>query len=210
MTSLDLGILTLFDGVFLSILAISAILSTLRGLTREFLGVAGWFIGIGIAQITSPTVESWLSDFITLDRLGSNLAWVIPFVVTIIIWFVLASLVSPGLSRAGLGALDRWFGVIFGIIRGVVIMSLLYGGAVMFTKSEDALPDWVTQSKSAAGIRYTIGTFSPLLPDNIRDKLSDIDAQNLLDEYNLPSDEEELGTQTGEEVNKLNLLDDEK
>ena len=217
MTSLDLGILTLFDGIFLFVIAVSALLSTLRGLTREFLGVAGWFIGIGAAQLASPSVEGWLSSYITIDELNEILAWVIPFIVAIIIWFILANLVSPGLSRAGLGALDRWFGVIFGIIRGVVIMCLLYGGAVMFTQNEDALPGWVTESKSAAGIRYTIGAFSPLLPNNIREKLSDIDTQNLSEDAKnalknsaVSSGAKQTGEQTGNVINNLKLLDDEK
>jgi len=217
MTSLDLGVFTLFDGIFLIVIAISAILSTLRGLTREFLGVAGWFIGIGVAQLTSPTVGGWLANYITIDELNDVLAWVIPFIATIILWFILASLVSPGLSRAGLGALDKWFGVIFGIIRGVVIMCLLYGAVVMFTKSEDALPNWVTESKGAAGIRYTIGTFSPLLPENIREKLSDIETQNPIEDTQdtlntnaLRSGSEALGKQVDNVVNNLKLLDDEK
>jgi membrane protein required for colicin V production len=217
MTSLDLGILTLFDGIFLLVIAISALLSTLRGLTREFLGVAGWFIGIGAAQLASPPLESWLSNYITIDELNEILAWVFPFIGAIIIWFILASLVSPGLSRAGLGTMDRWFGVIFGIIRGIVIMCLLYGGAVIFTQNEKALPDWVTESKSAAGIRYTIGAFSPVLPHNIREKLSDIDTQNLSEDAkevlkNSPvsSGTEEADAQTGNVLDKLKLLDDEK
>ena len=46
MPEISLSALTLFDYAVILVLIISAILSTLRGMTREFLGLTGWFISI--------------------------------------------------------------------------------------------------------------------------------------------------------------------
>ncbi len=209
MMSFDLGSLTVFDGIVLFVIIISAILSTLRGLTREFLGLAGWFIGIGVAQLTSTTVEEWLSDFITVSEVNEILGWLIPFVVTIIIWFILASLISPGLSRAGLGALDRWFGILFGIARGFVLICLVYGGIVIFVQEEKVMPQWVTESKSAYAIRFSIGVFEPLLPEIIQENLSGLDIPKQSEEARDDLADNPLSN-AAEKAGNLNLLDDEK
>lgn len=209
MMSLDLGSLTVFDGIVLFVIIVSAILSTLRGLTREFLGLAGWFIAIGIAQLTSPVVEEWLANYITVPEVNEILGWLIPFIIAIILWFILASIISPGLSRAGLGALDRWFGILFGIARGFVLICLVYGGIVIFVQEEKIMPSWVTESKSAFAIRYAIGVFQPLLPASIQDNLSSLDIPSQSEETRKNLTDNPV-TDAAQKANELNLLDDEK
>ena len=128
MPEISLSALTLFDYAVILVLIISAIFSTLRGMTREFLGLTGWFISIFIARLTASSMENWLSDFIAVDGLTEVLSWALPFASTAVIWFIFASLIAPGLKRAGLGALDTWFGVIFGLIRGALLMTVFYVG----------------------------------------------------------------------------------
>ena len=43
--------LNYIDYIALVILFISAMLSTIRGMTREFLGLVGWFVAIFIAKL---------------------------------------------------------------------------------------------------------------------------------------------------------------
>ena len=57
MPELSLSALTLFDYAVILVLIISAILSTLRGMTREFLGLTGWFVSIFIARLTASSME---------------------------------------------------------------------------------------------------------------------------------------------------------
>ena len=55
---IDFATLTLVDyGIFL-VLILSAILSTLRGMTRELLGLTGWAVSILVANFTSPMIET--------------------------------------------------------------------------------------------------------------------------------------------------------
>ena len=98
MPEISLSALTLFDYAVILVLIISAILSTLRGMTREFLGLTGWFISIFIARLTASSMENWLSDFIAVDGLTEVLSWALPFAGTAVIWFIFASLIAPGLK----------------------------------------------------------------------------------------------------------------
>ena len=172
MPEISLAALTLFDYVVIVVLIISAILSTLRGMTREFLGLTGWFISIFVARLTASSVEALLSDFIAVEGLTEVLSWALPFAGTALIWFIFASLIAPGLKRAGLGALDTWFGVIFGLVRGVLLMTIFYVGSVLFVQSEDKLYPFMKDSQSSSYIRMITSGFAPFLPADWQSRLS--------------------------------------
>ena len=172
MPEISLSALTLFDYAVILFLVISAIFSTLRGMTREILGLAGWFISIFIARLTASPVEDWLSNFIAIDGLNEVLSWALPFAGAAVIWFIFSSLISPGLKRAGLGALDKWFGVIFGLIRGALLMTVFYVGAVLFAQSEDKLYPFMKDSQSSPYIRMITSRFAPFLPPDWQSRLS--------------------------------------
>ncbi|NDD70352.1 MAG: CvpA family protein, partial [Synechococcaceae bacterium WB9_4xC_028] len=92
-------------------LAVTAILGTLV----PWLGLAGWPISIVAARLSAPYLEPLLTDLIRVEGISQALAWGIPFIVVVVLWFAFSSLVSPGLSKAGLGGLDRWLGFLFGL-----------------------------------------------------------------------------------------------
>ena len=172
MPEISLAALTLFDYVVIVVLIISAILSTLRGMTREFLGLTGWFISIFVARLSASSVEALVSDFIAVEGLTEVLSWALPFAGTALIWFIFASLIAPGLKRAGLGVLDTWFGVIFGLIRGGLLMTVFYVGSVLFVQSEDKLYPFMKDSQSSSYIRMITSGFAPFLPADWQSRLS--------------------------------------
>lgn len=187
-----LAAFTIFDYGVIAVLVISALFSTLRGMTREFLGLTGWFVSIALSQVIAPYLEPTIDSFVPVEGLAEILSWALPFAGSVVVWYILASLISPGLKRAGLGVLDRWLGILFGIARGMVLITLLYSGTVMILKSEDKLPTAMSESASAPSIRHITSLFAPLLPAGLSDKL---------DGMRLP-DSIELGQTTTEMIDK--------
>ena len=170
---IDFATLTLVDyGIFL-VLILSAILSTLRGMTRELLGLTGWVVSILDANFTSPMIETPIADFLQVKGLGVALAWALPFAASVVIWFILASLLAPGLKRVGFGSLDRWLGVLFGFIRGFGLVLIVFVAAVFAAEGEDNLPDIVTDSQSTPALSRSAHYFSGFVPKDYRDKLID-------------------------------------
>ena len=187
-----LAAFTIFDYGVIAVLVISALFSTLRGMTREFLGLTGWFVSIALSRVIAPYLEPTIDSFVPVEGLAGILSWALPFAGSVVVWYILASLISPGLKRAGLGVLDRWLGILFGIARGLVLITLLYSGTVMILKSEDKLPTAMSESASAPSIRYITSLFAPLLPAGLSDKLGGM---------RLP-DSVELGQTTTEMIDK--------
>ena len=211
MPAFDFSSLTYFDYIVLVIIGLSAVFSMLRGMTREFLGLAGWVLAVFIAVTTAPFMTDWLSSFLKVDGLTDILSWALPFTATVVIWFILASLISPGLKRAGLGALDTWFGILFGVLRGVLFSMILYSGCVIYVGEETALDKGILESQAGPYISRFVRLVqnSTLLPSLATDSLNNI---------RLNTDWPTLGKELGEAVDegaktvsdKLNLLTDEK
>ena len=169
---MDFTALNFVDYAILVVLAISAILSTLRGMTREALGLLGWVLSVIVARLLAPLLEEPIIAFIPNEDLSAGIAWAIPFIVMVILWFVLATLIAPGLKKAGLGALDRWLGVIFGFIRGVFMVTAIYLGVVIGLGGEENLPSAATEAQSANVIRALGGLVTPLLPADLSEQLA--------------------------------------
>lgn len=206
MPEISLSALTLFDYAVIVVLIISAIFSTLRGMTREFLGLAGWFVAIFISRLTAATVDEWLSGFIAVDGLTDVLSWALPFAGTAVIWFIFASLISPGLKRAGLGALDTWLGVLFGLIRGALLVTLFYVASVLFVQSEDNLYLFMKDSQSSPYIRVITSGFTPFLPADWQSRLSVMD----LDQSLTKDTADAVNGQVEQLGETLQLRDDER
>ena len=208
---IDFTALTFIDYAVILVLITSAIFSILRGMTREFLGLVGWVVSVVVAHFARPVLEGPIADVINAEGLSEALAWGLPFAATVIVWFLLASLVSPGLTRAGLGSLDRWFGVIFGLIRGYLLVLVAFIGAVLLLEGESKLPESLLEAQSTPIISQSARYFAQYTPNAYADKL----ISNL-------SDHNSLGAEAAKTMNKvmdsgiemvkkpLELLNDEK
>ena len=170
---IDLTTLTLVDYGIVFVLILSATMSILRGLTREILGLAGWGISILIANYSAPLIEKPIVDLLQVKGLGAALAWGLPFALSVVIWFIFASLIAPGLKRIGLGSLDRWLGVLFGFVRGYGLVLIVFVAAVFATEGEDNLPETVKKSHSTPLLSRSAHYFSGLVPRDYRNQLLD-------------------------------------
>ena len=170
---IDLTTLTLIDYGIILVFILSATMSILRGLTREILGLAGWGVSILTANYSAPLIEDPIVDFLQVKGLGAALAWGLPFAASVVIWFILASLVAPGLKRIGLGSLDRWLGVLFGFVRGYGLVLIVFVAAVFAAEGEDNLPDIVKKSHSTPIFSRSAQYFSDFVPRDYREQLLD-------------------------------------
>ena len=208
---IDFSVLNLVDYAVVIVLVVSALFSTLRGMTREFLGILGWVISVFVAKLSAPALEPVIADIINIEGLSAALSWALPFAITVVVWFVIASLMSPGLKRAGLGSLDRWLGVVFGLARGYVIVLIAYMTAVVALDGESKLPNIVTEAYSTPYMRQSVHSLSGVIPEDMRDRLLENvpldespDDKELIDTDDTPlSDVSETAS------DKLDLLADE-
>lgn len=148
------------DIVIPGIIAISALFSLMRGFVREALSLAGWMAAFWVALTFAKDFAELLLAGISAPSLRMVVSFTILFVVTLVITALLNRLAGQLVSRTGLSGTDRMIGMIFGIARGVVVVSVLVLLAGLTTLPQDP---WWQQSvlidvfhKLALWLRYTV------------------------------------------------------
>lgn len=117
--------MTVFDYAVLLIIGLSILLSVMRGAVREVLALASWVAAFLVAN----TYSVWLATQLPAAIPGEALKLLAAFVILFLIILLLMSLFSIALSElvktVGLGAFDRGLGAVFGFARGLLIVMVL-------------------------------------------------------------------------------------
>ena len=164
MSDLPFGII---DVCFVIILVISGILAYLRGFVREVLSVAAW-VGAAFATLYGYTyVQPYAQEFIDNRMLADMAAGGSLFIGTLILFSVLAGLASSGIRDSAASSFDRSLGFAFGVLRGVILVSLLYLSAAWFWGRDD-LPDVVTEARTFPLIEGSAEILLALVPEEAR------------------------------------------
>jgi membrane protein required for colicin V production len=132
--------MTWFDYAVLAIVGLSVLLSIIHGLVRELLALASWVVAFVAAQSYVTAVAPLLPEAIPGSSLRFLVAFLILFLVVLLAMTLLASAVSKLVKHAGLGAVDRTLGAVFGMVRGlaIVMLAVLLAGMTALPKQ----PEW--------------------------------------------------------------------
>lgn len=135
--------MAIVDIIVLSVVLLSLVFGGFRGLVKEALSLAFWVIAAVLASMFSiqagQTVFGTLISSPVLQRVAGFL---LVFVVTVFVGGLVSNGISKLMSKAGLGGVDRALGALFGIIRGVVIVTLV----VAVTAQMEWTRGWYDQS----------------------------------------------------------------
>lgn len=131
------------DYAILVIIALSAIISVIRGFVREVLSLIVWIGAFWIGIRFSPQAAVYLQDYIASPTLQMVTAFTILFVATLLLGALVNYLAGQLVGRTGLSGTDRIIGIVFGVARGVVVVAVL-----MLAAGLTALPrePWWQQS----------------------------------------------------------------
>ena len=117
--------MTIFDYVVLGIVGVSVLLSLLRGVVREVLGLASWVVAVLVARAYAVDISVMLPTSIPNQGLRMVAAFAMVFLGILLIASLLAIAVSELFKQVGLGWLDRGLGGLFGFARGLLIVGVL-------------------------------------------------------------------------------------
>ena len=117
--------MTAFDYAVLLIIAISIILSMMRGLIKEILGLFGWVVAFLVAKFYVLQVVPLLPDSIPSEGLRFLAAFLLLFLSTLLIFSLLNIVINHIFKRAGISWVDRSLGSVFGFARGLIIVLIM-------------------------------------------------------------------------------------
>jgi membrane protein required for colicin V production len=161
MNALDLAII--------AVIALSAIFAFARGFVREALSIVAW---IGAALITLygfAYAYGAIIRFVTTPLLADLIAGAGLFVVSLIVLTILTGYIARFVSSSALSPVDRTLGLVFGLARGVLLVSLAYLVVDISLPPNDR-PGWIKEAKSERFLAKGAGMLRDALPESLQVK----------------------------------------
>lgn len=113
------------DWAIIAILLLSSLISLKRGFVKEALSLAIWVIALAVASLFAPKFAPLLAAYIEAPSLQQMVAFAALFVATLLIGGGVNYLLSTLIKATGLSGTDRMLGVLFGLVRGLIIVMVI-------------------------------------------------------------------------------------
>lgn len=113
------------DWTVVAIIGVSCAISLLRGFVKEILSLISWIAASFIAIAFHERLALIFSKWIDTASIRTVLAFLALFALTLLVGALLNWLLHHFVIGAGLGAVDRILGTVFGAARGLLIVLAL-------------------------------------------------------------------------------------
>ena len=136
--------MTAADVFILLILLGSTAIGALRGFVREAVSLAFWIIAVWAAWYYGPWVEPHLGGLLADPNVAPWIGRIVVLILVLLVGWVVGLLLSYFTRSLGLGPVDRVIGLLFGIVRGTVLVGLVVIGAELVHLNQE---EWWDRSK---------------------------------------------------------------
>jgi membrane protein required for colicin V production len=139
--------LSIIDAVVIIFIVLSAILAMARGITREVLGVVSFF-GAGFvstysADAFAPLLTSVIDLYPLANKFSGNVnviaSWLTGGVIFVIMWIIftiITAKLSRFISDSAVSGVDSMLGFLFGVVRGLFVVGIVYTMYTHFVSPE--------------------------------------------------------------------------
>jgi membrane protein required for colicin V production len=149
------------DWAILAILGISTLLSCFRGFVREALALGSWVVAIIVARWFADSVAAQLAQVIEVATVRQVVAYAGLIVATLIACGLLTRILVHLIKASGLSATDRLLGMLFGLLRGGLIVVM--GVATLHYWSPVGQDAWWQASVLVPYVLHLIEIAAPLV-----------------------------------------------
>jgi len=116
---------TWFDVVLLVIIGASVVASFFRGFIKEAVSLVSWIVAIILALKFSPVVSEKLLSWLPTSVVAYMSAFILIIIIVLIVGMVISKCIKIVATITGLGIVDKILGSVFGLVRGVLVASLI-------------------------------------------------------------------------------------
>jgi membrane protein required for colicin V production len=157
----------LVDLAVLAVIALSAIFAFARGFVREALSIAAWGGAALITLYGFDYVYGITTRFVTTPLLADLIAGAGLFLVALIGLTIVTGYVARLAQWSALSPIDRTLGLIFGVARGVVLVSVAYF-LVDITLPPNDRPAWLRDARSQPLLAQGADALRGILPESLQ------------------------------------------
>ena len=113
------------DYIIIAIVVISTLISLIKGFVQQVISLATWLLAFFLALRFAPSLSGHLEQYISLEAARQGVAFFLIFISVVLLGGIISFIASKLVSAVHLSLGDRLLGLIFGALRGVVIVLTL-------------------------------------------------------------------------------------
>ena len=163
--------LNIADWFIVIVLVASGVISFTRGFTKEFLSlflwIAAFIAAISLEYLATPKIN----EFIGNEEVSKIVSYITVFIIFIFLGGIVIKFISKLIKWSGASGFDRFLGVLFGLIRGLIVLFVIF----LLLPSSLKTTDLINDSK----ITPIIQKYAPEIEAYFRDL---IDNRNVVEE----------------------------
>ena len=167
--------MTVFDWAVLALVLISGVLAMYRGFTRELLSILSWAVagaaGAYVGYSQKALARDLVKNFTTTESdqivaLGQAGIGIVVFLLVLIIVHFLTMRLSDKVLDSHVGIVDRLLGFMFGVVRGLLVVGILFSGYENFVErgaKKVIITEFAAQGGPTLRVNYTISQKSHVI-----------------------------------------------
>ena len=159
--------LNIADWFILIVLVASGVISFARGFTKEFLSLFLWFAAFIAAISLEYLATPKINEFIGNEEVSKIVSYITVFVIFIFLGGIVIKFISKLIKWSGASGFDRFLGVLFGLIRGLIVLFVIF----LLLPSSLKTTDLINNSK----ITPIIQKYAPEIEAYFRDLIDNRD-----------------------------------
>ncbi len=164
---MNLAAFNWLDWAIIGLILLSTIVGVIRGFVREGLSLVVWILAFWLAfSFANYVADHWIGQaHVHNDSLRYGLSFAAIFLATLIIGGFINFLIGTAVQKTGLGGTDRIMGLIFGFIRGALIIAVL----LLFINLTPAVKEnWFKQAQTPQHFSWLVNWIHGLIPENFK------------------------------------------
>lgn len=152
------------DYAIVGILALSVLIGLWRGFVSEVLALGVWIAAVWVAWMFGDQVAGLFENSVSLPSARMVLGYGICFIGVLILGALLRFVMHKLVEGTGLSGSDRMFGMVFGLVRGVLVIVV---GVMLLGFTPFPRDPWWHQSQLLPSFRSAAEWMSQRLPDKL-------------------------------------------
>ncbi len=182
------------DVVILIGFAVSMFVAFIRGFVRETLSILGMAIFVILVVYLSPVFLPFVSKYIASKILAQIVIFLIIMAIFYAVWIISTDILISKIRTSTLSFMDRLFGLIFGLLRALIILGFVFL-IIKIILPEELKSDALKKSMFFSVAQATSDVIEKALPDKfIEDTMKSFQELNKVEkkqEEKQESDKEE-------------------
>jgi membrane protein required for colicin V production len=152
------------DWTLAGVAGISVLTAFFKGFARELISLAAALAGLVVATIGYERSSLWFEDLAHSHRVALGLGFLALFLGTLLVGLLISLVARKLIKTAGLQGFDRLLGAGFGLLRGILVDSVLIMALVAFAIK----PEAVQRSTLAPYITTGARAISIAMPSDLK------------------------------------------